>query len=148
RDWAAPHAALAGFDRPVRDPAAVGIVLVASTEARRAQPIYRADDAHDVGPKPAGVRIDLVADGRNVLAQHAATGVVRVRSRQQSKQHLVVFAELLEQADGLVVAVRIPLAVAFQKPRLAHLYTHGVVRRREGRPARAVLQPVAGNRPL
>src|SRR5690606_13994373 len=27
-------------------------------------------------------------------------------------------------------------------------YTHGVVRRREGRPARAVLQPVAGNRPL
>src|SRR5690606_6503074 len=120
-------------DWPGRDPRAAPAGIVGVVRAGKLcdpQAIDRSDDAHGRrSDELPGVGVDLVRQRADVLTQNAALEIVRIRAGEQAEQHLVVFAELLQETDRLRVTVRIDLAVRLLETGDANAHSDRVIRR-------------------
>src|SRR5690606_15433926 len=113
-DGVAPHRALAIADGAVGNPAAVGVVFSTAIELDGFEAVDGGNyavvlDIAAVIDKAAVVRVYFLGEAGHVAAQGAACGVLGVGAGKQAEVHPIGFAEVVEDADGFAVAVRIGL---------------------------------------
>src|SRR5690606_36098120 len=154
RDRIAPVLHLAVVDRARHDQrAAAGrcSVGVIRSELRDLEAVERADDADRIRVEDlTRFGVDLLADRADIPAEHPAAEVVRIRAAKQAEQHLVAFAELLQQADRLQAAALVSLTVGLRHRLDADFNANAVVIRGRAyhRAVAAVAHSAAGDRAL
>ncbi|MPM57227.1 hypothetical protein SDC9_104049 [bioreactor metagenome] len=109
-------------------------MVVGTVETDQALVVDVVDDALHIRFELPGLRIHFVSEVADIAAQGAACDVLGIRAGEQTEVHLLVFAEVMQQAGRLVdhvaTVVAIGLATVLTQGRIgagAHFHAQVVV---------------------